>query len=335
MNKKGFTLIELLAVIVILAIIALIATPIVLNIINDSKESAQLRSAEMYLKGVETSIATATINNKKVADGTYPITKDGDICLVELIDNKCDKDNTLKVEMNGEKPESGSITIASGKVADIELTYSNKKTLVKNTDGKLVYDDEKSTNQQLEQKVTITPKKENYAIGDGVTLGEESFYVIADDNEKVTLLTKDCINTLTLLQEAMPENLIDEDFSETSYWSNIEGITYPYDLIEIGEPDASHKAAKAAYNYGTKVGGTGRLMLYSEAISLATTNSDILYGTNGKSSNMYLWYWLGTASNEDDVWCVSGGVENLVEIPIDGPVFSVRPVVEISKSKIN
>ena len=32
----GFTLIELLAVIVILAIIALIATPIVINIINDS-----------------------------------------------------------------------------------------------------------------------------------------------------------------------------------------------------------------------------------------------------------------------------------------------------------
>ena len=44
--KKGFTLIELLAVIVILAIIALIATPIVLNIINDTKESASLRSAD-------------------------------------------------------------------------------------------------------------------------------------------------------------------------------------------------------------------------------------------------------------------------------------------------
>ena len=40
MNKKGFTLIELLAVIVILAIIALIATPIVLNIIEDTKQQA-------------------------------------------------------------------------------------------------------------------------------------------------------------------------------------------------------------------------------------------------------------------------------------------------------
>ena len=44
--KKGFTLIELLAVIVILAIIALIATPIVLDIITDSKVAAKERSIE-------------------------------------------------------------------------------------------------------------------------------------------------------------------------------------------------------------------------------------------------------------------------------------------------
>ena len=47
MKEKGFTLIELLAVIVILAIMALIATPIVLGIIDDTKKSAELRSAEM------------------------------------------------------------------------------------------------------------------------------------------------------------------------------------------------------------------------------------------------------------------------------------------------
>lgn len=43
MNKKlknGFTLVELLAVIVIIAIIALITTPIILNVIQTSKESA-------------------------------------------------------------------------------------------------------------------------------------------------------------------------------------------------------------------------------------------------------------------------------------------------------
>ena len=53
MKNKGFTLIELLAVIVILAIIALIATPIILGIINDARESAKQRTAELVANGVE------------------------------------------------------------------------------------------------------------------------------------------------------------------------------------------------------------------------------------------------------------------------------------------
>ena len=54
-DSKGFTLIELLAVIVILAIIALIATPIVLGIINDSKESSNRVSASYIISAVEQS----------------------------------------------------------------------------------------------------------------------------------------------------------------------------------------------------------------------------------------------------------------------------------------
>ena len=61
MNKKGFTLIELLAVIVILAIIALIATPIILNIINDTKKESLVRSAENYLRAVEQSIGDSLL----------------------------------------------------------------------------------------------------------------------------------------------------------------------------------------------------------------------------------------------------------------------------------
>ncbi len=51
--KKGFTLIELLAVISLLAIVALIATPIILNVIDDSKESANLRSIEGYARAIK------------------------------------------------------------------------------------------------------------------------------------------------------------------------------------------------------------------------------------------------------------------------------------------
>ena len=68
MRKNGFTLIELLAVIVILAIIALIATPIVLSIIDNTKQSSMLRSAEMYVKAAELSIAQATLKDKNIED---------------------------------------------------------------------------------------------------------------------------------------------------------------------------------------------------------------------------------------------------------------------------
>ena len=77
--KKGFTLIELLAVIVKLAIIALIATPIVLNIINDSKETAVLRSADYYMDAVELSIAQRVLQNKSIPNGEYNIMSNGNI----------------------------------------------------------------------------------------------------------------------------------------------------------------------------------------------------------------------------------------------------------------
>jgi len=130
-NNKAFTLIELLAVIVILAIIALIATPIVLNIISNTKENAQLRSAEMYLDAVEQSVMM-----KKMEDTTF----NPNSC--EISDKKlyCNESpEELKVEVHGEKPNSGSIIFTSGKINDIELTYTNGKTIGKDTKGDLVY----------------------------------------------------------------------------------------------------------------------------------------------------------------------------------------------------
>ena len=56
-NKKAFTLIELIAVLVILAILALIVTPIVLNIVRHSKESANKRSVDAYGKSIELAVA--------------------------------------------------------------------------------------------------------------------------------------------------------------------------------------------------------------------------------------------------------------------------------------
>ena len=154
--KKGFTLIELLAVIVILAIIALIATPIVLNIINDAKESAVLRSAEFYVDGVEHSIATAILKNKNITDNTYNI-KDGDICLNTGCTDK------LEVEVDGKTPEVGTITITNGNITGLNITLEEKE-IYKNSKGELVY--LKKLNDickpSKEQKYAANPYDEGY-----------------------------------------------------------------------------------------------------------------------------------------------------------------------------
>ena len=173
-----------------------------------------------------------------------------------------------------------------------------------------------------------------YTIGQEVMVGTERFYVIKDSDatqDKVTLLAKDCIDTTNLLQSSSAGNV---KFSTESYWG--EG-TSPYDIVEPDTIPATHIAAKAAYDYGVEVGGTGRLMTYREAEALQSENSDILYGENGKSSSSYLNYWLGSAYDTGFVWHVNGDGSSLYGnygYGI-GSLCGVRPVVEILKSKVS
>ena len=127
-NKKGFTLIELLAVIVILAIIALIATPIVMNVIENSKKGAAERSVDNYIDAVETKVATERLDNK-IIEGTYTIDDNGNLTGNGLTE-------PLIIEMSGTKPTGGSVTIENGQVVptgttmtvgEYNVSYNNEK----------------------------------------------------------------------------------------------------------------------------------------------------------------------------------------------------------------
>ncbi len=120
--NNGFTLIELLAVIIILAIVALIATPIILNVIEDSRNSANMSQAEILYSGAQTLYASSILNdslsdkfdgieelysllettNKKPEYGTLKIDSSGKIMFATYIDGKCyssvEGESTLKVE---------------------------------------------------------------------------------------------------------------------------------------------------------------------------------------------------------------------------------------------
>jgi len=75
--KKGFTLIELLAVIIILAIVALIAVPVILDVVEDAKESTGYSEAEIILSGINNYCAAAQMKAQLNNDESLNICADG------------------------------------------------------------------------------------------------------------------------------------------------------------------------------------------------------------------------------------------------------------------
>ena len=105
-RRNGFTLIELLAVIVILAIIAVIATPIIVGIIEDARESAAADSAYGALDAVE-KYYTQTLLSTSPA--TLPITVNFGTATGTQVAGSA-------VDMSGTKPTAGTVTLdADGK----------------------------------------------------------------------------------------------------------------------------------------------------------------------------------------------------------------------------
>ena len=126
MKKKGFTLIELLAVIVILAVIALIAVPIVLQIINSSKKSSYVRSAELYGDNLQNRVASKITTDSNFNPSSCTVNNDG----TALCDGK-----TLDIVTDKTSPKSGTIKLVDGQIQngstltfdDTTLTYKNNK----------------------------------------------------------------------------------------------------------------------------------------------------------------------------------------------------------------
>ena len=135
--KKGFTLVEIVAVIVILGMIILLVTPLVIGTVNKSKDNAKIQSARSYIKAVKTSISNIELDDKQIVDGTYSIMENGNICLGILKDGYCDSD-VLKVLADGDKPVYGKLTLIKGNIEQVSLTFSDKKTVTQEENGKLV-----------------------------------------------------------------------------------------------------------------------------------------------------------------------------------------------------
>ena len=116
--KNGFTLIELLAVIVILAIIAVIAVPIILNIIDNTQEKANIESAKLYLSAVNLSLEKESIN-KEVNPTTCKVQTDGKLDCVGISE-------PITVEVDN-PATGGKLTFEKGRIIKAEGLIINKK----------------------------------------------------------------------------------------------------------------------------------------------------------------------------------------------------------------
>ena len=190
-----------------------------------------------------------------------------------------------------------------------------------------------------------------YAVGDEVTVGGESFYVLeASDASQstVTLLAKYNLNQAGTAQA--PNASYDDTkcaFSSTNYWASAwnaytDWSTKKLDINEVSG-EVSGDAIYKAKAYATSKGGTnGRLLTYEEADSLKTSYGDMIWGKANQqgegSSNYYLYYWLSSAyeSGVNFVWYVSGDYDYY---DYNGNRYDsrvgVRPVITVSKSLVS
>ena len=197
-----------------------------------------------------------------------------------------------------------------------------------------------------------------YTLGQEVTVGGEHFYVITkNDNatkDRVTLLSKYNLNVAGTNQ-AVNASLGDTAcaFASNKYWEAAYNAYTEWDTKELDlnvvsgniQGDAITKAQSYAIEKGGE-GTIGRLLSHEEAEDLKNQNetmANIIWGKanqQGENSDKYcLYYWLssipydnGTLS--DGVWEVNDG-EFFRGLAYSFPLsFGVRPVIEISKSKI-
>lgn len=214
------------------------------------------------------------------------------------------------------------ITIILLTVVAIAILFKSHHEIKANFNNKI------SSEDIILETDNLNPKWQ-YKIGDIVNVGEEEFYVLKNSSKKdkqITLLAKKCIDITTLSQD---EEYTRVQFAENNYWSNADS----YNLISQEEPDISYYALRAAYEYGEKIGGKGRLLTFYEANELKDVYEEMIYGTEKKDT--FLIYWLGTANDKNNVWRVYGHSGYLNFSNYKFQTFTgVRPVIEISKSKI-
>ena len=329
MKRKGFTLIELLAVIVVLAIIALIATPIVMNTIKNAKKGAAERTADNYIKQVETTIAEKKLENNPLTDGLYTIDSNGNLTGNGLTE-------PVTIDMSGNKPTSGKITIKNN---GVDQDNSNVKI------GDYIVSYDKDNNKQQAQelykgvlcKAVTTATNGNipqgkFAYGDEYTceLGdneEKTFFVLETNGDNVSLIMNKNID------------------------SNGKGTTSGNTVAWCKSGKDNSCAADGALEY-LKTSTTGWTKLTESQISLPSYDQ-INKAAGNKTSGLSTWLYGNLNVYGSDPFCYWTSTPDASNSYCAGLMYSdghldydavdsdyhagcgVRPVITVSKSNLS
>ncbi len=340
MKNKAFTLIELLAVIVILAIIALIATPIIMNIIKDSKIKAAEISADNYVREIEIA-AMRELKLGNVLDGEYIIQSDGNLCKETSDKKSCEK--IVKIDMKGKKPYGGKILIKKSKVLKNNAYVHIDGYSVAYKNGQL-----KVSTWLLTGDMDLNGRAD---IGDLITIGTESFYVYSNDGNEIKALAQynlkvgnECLGTWN--QTPMENTTGLQDSKMLGYKSGTGNVWHgtvafsnsssAYDNSEIKKyvDEYAKKLEKLGAKKITtrlitsaelKELGCNKTITISDIDSLIPKNKQFVYSTT---------YWLETPYNDSLVRYVGTNGKYHREKYTAANLAGVRPVVIISASEV-
>ena len=167
------------------------------KLVYQTKESALLKSAQFYLDVVEFTIAGDKLNNEILEDGTYEILENGNICL-EYNNKVCS--DILEIDVNGNIPEEGGIiTVEEGAIKSAYLVYKGENIAI-NSDGNVYF-----------RKACVVVSGDGTKLGDEIECAGEHFYVISNDGNKISMLSKYNLDVGNNLIADLNGNILSDD----------------------------------------------------------------------------------------------------------------------------